>query len=84
MTEWNVNMKKCDNCGSEHPENDYTFGLYLDTASMGYYGGFVDNVPPDESPAFWVYLVTAVATMVYLFSHGSVPLRLVESQSSKT
>jgi hypothetical protein len=47
-------MKKCDNCGSEHPENDYTFGLYLDTASIGYYGGFVDNFPPADSPAFWV------------------------------
>jgi hypothetical protein len=48
-------MKKCSNCDAEffNGLGAYTYGLHLDSLAMGYYGGFIDNFPPDESPAFW-------------------------------
>jgi hypothetical protein len=56
--EWSVsmNMMKCSNCDAEFADElgDYTYGLYLDSVAMGYYGGFIDNFPPSESPAFWI------------------------------
>lgn len=53
VTEPRSGYELCDGCGAAvectQQENHFDDGIEFDFAGSGYYGGFIDNFPPDET-----------------------------------